>query len=210
MKINIEDYLQKIDSSFKDKSQKDIYMIYIMIFSVIFAISYQFFWDTSEASFTQQRAQVVATEKKITNDTLFLQHNPASKITQIINETKHIQNQIIVFKDNNQYIKIKIEEISSLIYDEQTWGKYLHNISTNAKKNNVKILKFTNNFVQSKKDFGHMLDINMQITGKYRNTINFINSLEQSDLVVDLHTLEMKAEKKLNTDLNISVWGITY
>jgi hypothetical protein len=27
---------------------------------------------------------------------------------------------------------------------------------------------------------------------------------------VDIHTLEIKAQESLNSDLNISVWGITY
>lgn len=210
MSINIEDYLQKIDNSLKEKSQKDVYMTYIMIFSVIFGFSYLLFWDTSEADFTSRRAQVVSLEKKITVDNKFLQLNPETKIKQIENQTKVAQNKMLAFKDNNQYIKTKIEEISSLIYDEQTWGKYLHSISINAKRNNVKILKFTNKYIDNKTSFGHILDIDIAINGNYKNTINFINSLEQSELVVDLHDLNIEAQNKLNSTLNISVWGITY
>ena len=55
-----------------------------------------------------------------------------------------------------------------------------------------------------------MLDINLNFTGNYINTLSFINSLEQSELVVDLHALNIQAQDKLNTDLNISVWGINY
>lgn len=168
------------------------------------------FWDTSEAEFLAKRAQVVSIEKKITADNRFLQLNPESKIIRIENETKSAQKQMIVFKDNNQYIKTKIEEISSLIYDEQTWGKYLHSISKNAKQNNLKIIDFTNKYTDKKSSFGHILDISIQTTGQYKNTINFINSLEQSDLVVDLHTLDVQADSKINTKLDISVWGITY
>lgn len=211
MKITIEDYLQKIDHSFQDKTQRDIYMTYIMIFSIIFAFAYLLFWDTSEADFTSKRAQVVSLERKITNDNLFLERNPASKIVQIENQTKATLAQMLTVKDNNQYIKMKIEEISSLIYDEQTWGAYLHSISTNARKYNVKILSFNNTYTDSQKSFGHILDINLSTTGQYTNTINFINSLEQSDLVVDLHELNIQAEDAtLNSNLNISVWGITY
>ncbi len=43
MKINIENYLHQIDTSFKEKGQKDIYMTYVIIFSVIFAFSYLLF-----------------------------------------------------------------------------------------------------------------------------------------------------------------------
>ncbi|MBL4730734.1 MAG: type 4a pilus biogenesis protein PilO [Sulfurimonas sp.] len=210
MTINIEDYLQKIDNNFSRKSQKDIYMTYIIIFSLIFAFSYLLFWDTSEADFTAKRAQVVSLENKIRLDEQFLQQNPPLKITQIKKETKNIQKQMITFKDNNEYIKAKIEEISSLIYDEQTWGKYLHSVSTNAIKHNIKILEFTNTYTDNKNAFGHILDITIVSSGNYKNTINFINSLEQSDLVIDIHTLDIQANNKIDSHLNISVWGITY
>lgn len=210
MKINIEDYLQNIDNYFKEKSQKDIYMTYIMVFAVIFSFAYLLFWDTSEADFNTKRAQVVNMESKITTDQLYLQQNPETKITQIENETKKAQLAVIELKDNNQYIKTKIEEISSLIYDEQTWGEYLHSISTNARSNNIKILNFSNKYAQAQSTFGHILDISIQANGSYKNTLNFINSLEQSDLVVDLHTLNLQALETLNSDLNISVWGVTY
>ncbi|MDF1877970.1 hypothetical protein JHD47_09100, partial [Sulfurimonas sp. SAG-AH-194-L11] len=47
-------------------------------------------------------------------------------------------------------------------------------------------------------------------TANYKNTFLFINSLETSELVVDIHDFTIKAQDGLNTDLNISVWGITY
>ena len=210
MKTNIEDYLQKIDVSFRDKSQKDIYMTYMMIFAVIFAFSYLLFWDTSEADFKAKRAQVVAIEGKITSDNKFLKFNPPSKITKIENNIKATKKQIVVFKENNQYIKTKIEEISSLIYDEQAWGEYLHSVSIHAKNNNIKILEFTNKFAKTDSSFGHVLDISLSTTGNFKNTLKFINSLEQSDLVVDLHDFDIQAKSKLNSSLDISVWGITY
>lgn len=214
LKINIEDYLQQIDASFKDKSQKDVYMIYMMLFMMIFAVAYLFFWETSEADFNNKRAQVVALEKKIADDNRFLKLNPPAKVTNLQNEIKSIQNKTIVFQDNNQYIKTKIEEISALIYDEQTWGEYLHSISKYAKLYDIKLIEFSNKLTQNNNGFGHVLDISIQSDANYKNTLNFINSLEQSDLVVDLHDFTIKnSEKtgsKLDSTLDISVWGITY
>ena len=74
----------------------------------------------------------------------------------------------------------------------------------------IKILDFNNKYAKNDGSFGHILDISIKSTGNYANTINFINSLEQSDLVVDLHTFDIQAKDKLTSDLNISVWGITY
>jgi len=210
MKINIEDYLHAIDIAFKGKSQKDIYMTYIMIFAGIFAIAYLFFWDSSVAEFENTRANVARLNNKLKEDNRFLQKNPLSVITNLDNEIKNLNEQIIIHKDNNAYIKSKIETISSLVYDERTWGEYLDSISENAQKYNIKIKNFSNQYAKHDKHFGHVLDITISSSANYKNTLEFINSLEQSDLVVDIHTISIKAENRLNTDLNISVWGITY
>ncbi len=210
MKINIEDYLQQIDASFNEKTQKDVYMIYLMIFGILFAISYLLFWESSEKGFNESNVKIQDMTAKINLDRTYLARNPQGKIIVLERDIKLYQAQLIVQKNNNAYIKDKIGAISSLIYDERTWGEYLHSISTYAKKYNIKIRHFTNEYAKHDEAFGHILDIVLETTGSYQNTLKFINSLEQSELVVDLHNLNIKAQNKLNADLNISVWGITY
>ncbi|WP_321777967.1 hypothetical protein [Sulfurimonas sp.] len=210
MKINIEDYLQRIDASFKGKNQKDIYMTYIMIFALIFAFSYLLFWESSQSGFEKKNTQITSISSKINVDKIFLQQNPKVKIVLLDRDIKNLNAKLVLNKANNAYIKSKIETISSLIYDERAWGEYLHSISTNAKKYNIKIIDFTNEYAKNNNSFGHILDITLNTTGNYKNTLRFINSLEQSDLVVDIHALDIKAKKTLSTELFISVWGITY
>lgn len=210
MKMNIENYLHQIDSAFKDKTQKDIYMTYIMIFGLIFAFAYLLFWESSFAEFESKQKQISSLESKITADQIYLKVNPQNKIVQLEQQIKQINADTIVKKDDNAYIKNKIEAISSLIYDERAWGEYLYSISTNAIKYDISILNYTNEFKQEQTSFGHMLDISLKSTGNYHNTLKFIDSLEQSNLVVDIHHLKIQAQDKLNSDLNISVWGITY
>jgi Tfp pilus assembly protein PilO len=210
MKINIEDYLHKIDFAFKEKTQKDTYMTYIMIVVVIFAFAYLLFWDSSFDSFEKTRKNVKNLSYKINSDKQYLQLNPESVISKLDNEILILNKEIVQKKDTNAYIKSKIETISSLIYDERAWGEYLDSISRNAQKYNMKISDFSNKYAASENSFGHVLDITVTASGNYANTLRFINSLEQSDLVVDIHDLAIKADKKLISDLNISVWGITY
>lgn len=210
MSINIENYLHKIDSILKAKTQKDKYMIYIMIFGSIFAFSYLLFWDSSLNEFNQLNNKINSLNAKLNADKSYLLVNTELRVAKLDKDIKNAQEQLLNYKDNNEYIKNKIEAISSLIYDERTWGEYLHSISKNAKKYNVKMLYFSNKYALTNKAFGHILDINLKTTGNYKNTLNFINSLEQSELVVDIHDLNITATNKLNSDLNISVWGITY
>lgn len=210
MKTNFEDYLHQIDSSFSEKTQKDIYMIYIMIFSAIFAFSYLLFWDMSYDQFEQNNKNIASIKQKITDDKQYLLLNPESKITILENEIKNIETDMLVMKDNNAYIKSQIETISSLIYDEVTWGEYLHSISKNARTYGISIKNLTNTYALNNQSFGHILNIKMKSDGSFNNTMKFLNSLEQSDLVVDIHALSIKAQNKLDMDLKISVWGITY
>ncbi|MEN4052240.1 MULTISPECIES: hypothetical protein [Sulfurimonas] len=210
MKINIEDYLHKIDRAFQGKEQKEIYMTYVMIVAGIFAFAYLFFWDSSFESFEQTRENVKRFEKQIANDKQYLQRNPETKITQLDREIKKINDEMMMHKNNNAYIKHKIEAISSLIYDESAWGEYLDSITTNAQKYHVKINYITNKYADTGSSFGHILNITVSSEGNFRNTVKFINSMEQSDLVVDIHDFNITAENILNSDFRISVWGIKY
>ncbi|SFV52224.1 FIG00638667: hypothetical protein [hydrothermal vent metagenome] len=210
MRTKIEDYLHKIDLSFDGKTQQEIYMTYFLVVAIIFAFAYFFFWDSSLKSFENTRNSVISLNRKITNERQYLQRHPTAKIAQIERDIQKINKNIIRFKDANSYIKSKIETIASLIYDERSWGEYLDSISTNAQKYNVKLLSLTDEYANSESSFGHILDIYVESKGNFKNTLNFINSLEQSDLVVDIHGFNMSAKTSLTSDLNISVWGIIY
>lgn len=206
----IEDTLQKIDNFFKEKSQKDIYMIYIIIAAVLFFLAYPFY-DSSLNEFNNAKKKVEEITKNIDADKIYLKVNTEEKVAKLVQEIKKLEVDLATQKENNEYIKEKIETIYSLIYDEIAWGEYLNSISVNAKKHNMKIINFTESYPKSNgSSFGHVLDVSLQVKGNYLNTVKFINSLEKSELVVDVHDLSIKAQDALNTDLHISIWGITY
>ncbi len=209
--INIENYLHRIDSELKKKSKKDVKLTYVMVAGVIFAFAY-LFWDSSISEFEASKEQISSLQEKIKNDKMYLQANPETIIATLDNEIEKIKIKLIDKKDQNSYIKSKIETISSLIYDEKRWGKYINSIAKDALRHNIKILELKNEYVSSSdsESFGHMLNLEISLSGSYKNTLRFINALEQSDLVVDISNLEIKAQERLNTNLKISVWGITY
>ncbi len=206
----IENYLYQMDNAFAQKDEKEILMIYAMIFGALFALSYLLFWDSAEKSFKSAHAKVVQVQKNITTDKNYLNVNPKSKIASIENQTENTKLQFAQTQENNEYIKLSIEKISELYYDAQTWGNYINSISRNAKADKVQLIELSNNFTDEKDAFGHVLDISIKAKGKYKNILKFINKLEKSFLVVDLHDFTFIAEEELNIDLKISVWGITY
>lgn len=208
MKFQIENYLYTIDQSLATKSDRDKMMLFIIIFASLFAFSYLLLWQSSEESFKISHDKALKVEFDLNNDKQYLSANPPEKITQIEQETKNIERQHELYIQYNTYIKDKLEQISSLYYDDKVWGAYLDSISRYAREYKVKLAKFGNTLQTDNSSFGHVLDISISSEGPYKNTLKFINALEQSYLVVDLHTLNLNAKEKLKGDLNISVWGI--
>jgi hypothetical protein len=208
MKFQIENYLYTLDQSLSTKSDRDKMMLFIIIFASLFAFSYLLLWESSEASFNVSHEKALKIESDLNNDKQYLSLNPPEKITQIEHETVEIERQYALYIQYNTYIKEKLEQISSLYYDEKVWGAYLDSISRYARDNKVKLTKFGNTLQTDNSSFGHVLDISISSEGPYKNTLKFINALEQSYLVVDLHTFQITADEKLKSELTISVWGI--
>ena len=208
--MNLEDILGDIDKSFAEKKQQEIYMTYVMVAASFIALSYLLLWDSAELGYKKTQKEVVAINKKITDHSNYLKWNPESKIASLKAETVKLKQDFVTLKDQSEYIKYKIEQISSLYYDEQAWGQFIDSISENAKKHGVKLSYLSNQFSNDKNTFGHVLDIGVKVTGNFHRTMKFINSLEQSFLVVDIHDVNLLASSTVDSELKISVWGITY
>jgi len=208
MTLNIENYLYSLDRTLSLKSERDKMMLYGMIFAGLFAFSYLLFWNSSEVDFKASHEKAVAMEHDLNNDKQYLEANPPERIIQIEQETKVIELEYQHYIQYNAYIKDRLEQISSLYYDEVIWGAYLDSISKYARAYNVKLTQFGNTLTTDNSSFGHVLDISISSDAPFKNTLKFINALEQSSLVVDLHDMNMTADTKLKSELNISVWGI--
>ena len=55
-----------------------------------------------------------------------------------------------------------------------------------------------------------VLDIEVEVWGGYRKILKFMNSIEQSEIVVDLYHFEFINKEKLKAKIKISVWGMAY
>lgn len=212
MSFNFENQLDLIDKQLAGKQDKEVYLIYVMIVGIFGFISYYFLFEPSELSYQKSYKTVEAIKKNIADDQQYLKFNPEGRITQIETNIKNLEHDFEEYKKANEYIKYQIEQISELFYDEESWGAYIDSISINAKENTIQLLHLSNKFSDDRNAFGHVLDIEVEALGKYRDILKFTNSLEQSNLVVDIHTFDLSTdeEKKLLIKLKISVWGITY
>jgi len=210
MSAMIEKYLYDIDRSFAEKSDKDIKMYYLMIFMVLVAFSYLAFWESAEQGYNKAEAASTEVLKRINDDKHYLLMHPQSEIVRLDQDIAQLKVKLASLKDENAYIKAEIEKIPELFYDQEVWGAFLDSIAENAKKHKIKLNFFANRMANDTTKFGHVLNVEIQSEGKYQDMVRFINAIEKSKLVVDLHDLDLSATTKLNLDLNLSVWGITY
>lgn len=210
MSAIIEKYLYDIDQSFAQKSDKDVKMIYAMVFVALVAFSYLVFWESAENGYKEVVAASQKLQGKIATDKQYLMINPESKIVKLDQEIKTLNARLLVLKDENAYIISEIKQIPELFYDQKTWGAFIDSIAEKARKNKVKLNFFANRLATDKTKFGHVLNIEIKAEAPYKNIIRFMNSIERSKLVVDLHDMELTSDNKINMDLNLSVWGITY
>jgi len=208
--MSIEDFLGDIDKSFAEKKQQEVYMTYGLVAGILIFLSYYFLWDSAEQGYNQTLVQTQKIEKKIIDDNNFLKWNPVTKISQLKAETAQYKKDFVTVKDQSEYIKYKIEQISSLYYDEQAWGEFIDSIAENSKKYGLQLKYLSNDFSNDKTTFGHVLDIELKVKGNFHKTMKFVNSLEQSFLVVDIHDVNLTSSDKIDSALKISVWGITY
>lgn len=210
MSAMLEKYLYDIDQSFAQKSDKDVKMIYAMVFVVLVMFSYLVFWESSEKGYNDIKAASLKVQDKISKDKQYLLAHPQSEIVRLDQQIADLNNKLVMLKDENVYIKAEIEKIPELFYDQETWGAFIDSIAENAKKYKVQLNFFANRLASDKTKFGHVLNLEIQAEAPYKNMVNFINAIEKSKLVVDLHDMDLTATTKLNLDLKLSVWGITY
>ena len=210
MSAIIEKYLYDIDQSFAQKSEKDVKLIYGMVFVVLVMFSYLVFWESAEKGYNDIKAASLAVQDKIAIDKQYLLGHPQNVITKLDSDIKSLNAKLAYLKEENIYIKSEIDKIPELFYDQAIWGGFIDSVAESARKNKVKLNFFANRLASDKTKFGHVLNLEIKAQAEYKNMINFMNAIEKSKLVVDLHDLELTADKKLNLELNLSVWGITY
>ncbi len=206
----LEKYLYDIDQSFAQKSEKDVKLIYGMVFVVLVMFSYLVFWESAEKGYNDIREAKLKVQDKIATDKRYLMAHPESEIVRLNQDITGLNARLSNLKEENTYIKAEIEKIPELFYDQEVWGSFIDSIAENAKKNKIKLNFFANRLAADKTKFGHVLNLEIQAEGKYKDMIRFMNAMEKSKLVVDLHDMDLTATTKLNLDLKLSVWGITY
>lgn len=212
-----QSYLDKIDNYLSFKTQSETSLIFAGSFVLIAFLSYLMLFDPSEQynneaqdRYNQITAKLDATQAYI---------NSISKNGDDNYEIKQQQNRLAKTKESleeakkvNDYFDNKLHELSYLLFNEQNWADFLNSLTQKAKQYNIKIDKIENNTNQlAYQKPQEVVKIIMTLQGDFKNILEYINSIEESKLVIDINYIDIKTQGyKLASEIHISVWGMKY
>ncbi len=207
--------LRQIDQFFSERKSSEKLLIYATVFIGIVLLSYQYLFPFTEKMLKSAKAERDSLEAKINMDTSYIRAMTVNGdenfyIKQYAAQINNLKKEFQAINDKKEYLNYKIKELSYLLYNHKKWAEFLNSITAKAAQHNVDINYILNNFLDVTRNFGHVLEIEISCNGNYKNLIAFINSIEQSDLVVDIYNIHMEGAQPIETNFKVSVWGINY
>jgi len=210
--------LHSLDEFFKDKSDNEKWMIIFMIVAVIGYMAYSLFLPYAQEKLNKSTKQRNSLQKSIKSHKQYIQSITVGGdrdfyIKKYDKDIIKLEKDILNANGDINFISAKLEELSPLLFNKESWSIFLNSITKEAKKQDVKIEYINNNYIDSNGSFGHILEIAVGCKGEYKNIAKFINRLEKNVLVTDIYGSNIYMDENKSTtvaDINISVWGINH
>lgn len=214
--INLDIFLEKIDSYFEGKKNSETYLIFAMVFTVILFFFYSFIFPITDKNLNQTLRSTKEIESKLREEQAYL--NSVSKENDATFYIKQLKSEIESSKLRlektlyiNSYIDNKLKELSYLLFNEKNWANFLHSITQYAQMYSVHIKVIENKINEpSMQKIEQILVLKVDFSGSFTNIIKFMNALEESELVVDISEFHWTGKKDIEGQFTISVWGMKY
>ncbi|AFL68524.1 hypothetical protein [Sulfurospirillum barnesii] len=216
MNNRIDTLLNKIDRYFGDKKESEVYLIFLMIFASIAFFTYSYVSPITQDLLkrTQRNAQEI--ERKLRDEQAYLASVSKEGDSNyfIKKVTLEIEDAKILFEktqDTNLYIDTKLRDLSYLLFNNENWAKFIDSITFLAQKYSVKIKLLENKMNEPNlQKIEQILSLKLTFNGSFANTMKFMNAIEESELVVDIHDLTWLGKEELEGEFNIAIWGMKY
>jgi len=210
--------LNNLDAFFEGKSDNEKWMLIGMVFVVIGYMSYSLFLPYAEKQYDDSVRKKDRFQKSIMGHKQYIQSiSPNGDkdfyIKKYDKEIFELKKNIGSSHNEITFISSRLEELSPLMFNKESWSKFLNSITRQAKEQEVKIDYIENNYIDNNGNFGHILQISVGCNGPYKNIVKFLNKLEKSILVTDIYGSSLSLNKghtSVVADVNISVWGINH
>lgn len=207
--------LNKIDGYFAKKSRFETTLYFTIIFLFIVFLAYEYLVPLSEKKLKQEKMAKESIERLLAIDKGYIASiskngNDHYMINRLLKEKSDKKNYLARLIDEKTYLNVKLKELSPLLYNKKKWAKFLDSITAKANRFHIDIKSIANEFITNKQEFGHVLEVDVKAKGAFHDILAFLNSLEESDLVVDIYQISMHGKFPIQLQFKVSVWGINY
>lgn len=216
-----ETTLDKIDNYFETKSDSEANLYMLMAFLVVGGLLLLAFFTPAKTYQEDQQGRLDTATNELSAANMELSRlsgGTEDHDFEIKKQNKLLRDEeskLAERQNLNAYLDTKLRESTSVTYNQERWATFLDSLSKNAEVDNVKILSIDS---EQKNINGNepqeVLDITLDIEGRFNNILKYINDIEESVVVVDVKGLDVNVtsadDKKIGGKLKVSVWGMEY
>jgi hypothetical protein len=214
----LEDKLEALDTYFAPKKESEKWLMILGVAGIIAYIAYAYLLPYTETMYKKSETTKKSIQKSIINNNTYLKSITVSGdrnyyVKKFDNDIMRKKANIVKINGNIKYIDKNLEKLSDMLFNQRSWSKFLNSITHRAEVQNVDLQYITNNYVNNKGSFGHVLEIAVGCKGEYKNIVKFMNEIEQNILVTDIYGTKFSSDansSEVMGDINISVWGINH
>ena len=206
----------KIDNYLKEKKNSETSILFFLLFVIVGFLSYSYIYPITDAKLKQTSRLAKDMDKKLLDEISYIRSISKDideafiikKVKQDI-ETSKLLLEKTTF--TNAYVDNKLKELSYLLFNDENWAKFLNSITRLAHEYSIDIKLIENKINEpSIQKIEQILNLKVDFSGHFTNSIKFINALEESELVVDVYELTCLGQKNIECQVNIAVWGMKY
>jgi preprotein translocase subunit YajC len=201
-------FLDTLDNTLEQQSEKDRLYLNLMIIMGLIFVSFYYIVPLFEQKHQNATSQLSKIERNLFADQNYIQqysHAYFQRFDQEISKTKQA---VALAQKTNEAIDYHLSQLDNLVYTDERYGAFLHDVYKNAAKSKVQIVQLENSRFPLNSNFSKVLTLNIKTLGGFHATLQFIDTLESNDLVIDVDNLTLtNNEKGINADIKLVVWG---
>jgi hypothetical protein len=202
----------KIDAYFAGKKPSEASLLYLGAMMFVGFLVYQFIFLQTDKNLKATEAKFKSVKTKVDGEKRYLSVNTKAKLQQL---KKSVELKYMEYDNTNykiSYVDNTLTELSYLLFDDENWASFVDDISALAKKYKVEITEIANKFYEPTfQKITHVVEVDVKSKAKFSNMVKFLNAIEESQLVIDVHGIEItKPKDKLEGVFKIAVWGMKY
>lgn len=255
IKDNFEGQLKNIDLYFESKPkntfQSYCVLIVIAIFGLAYFLYYEDMYNASEEVYNtyEQSEQNLAVKKNeyesyfgnLDMSEHFVNDFVNQRIVGISNQIANVKKEIEITDNTRVFFRNKLNELSYLLFSNMKGAEFSKSLTSLAEsyKIGINILGYDDLYRNggSMQQVSPVLNIEVELFGEFQDIIRYINSIEKSQMVVDVNFInfykiddntmtggysynnnnnnndnmgEFKKlnHKQVNVKMKISIWGV--